>query len=174
MCDVALLNDVHVTNFATGCIYKYDDEHQIGGKPFTEDDDPNFGGSFYSETKSYMEMMLRHYPNVMQCRVRMPIDGDLAEPAQLHHEDRELRQGREHPELHDGVGGVRPHGDRGRDPRANGRVQLDQPRARSRTTRSSSCTATTCHPGFTWENFTEEEQAAVIKSRRGATTRCAT
>ena len=66
LCDVALLHDVHVTNFATGCIYKYDDEHTIGGKPFTEEDDPNFGGSFYSETKSYMEMMLRHYPNVMQ------------------------------------------------------------------------------------------------------------
>ena len=54
--------NVHVTNFATGCIYKYDDEHTIGGKPFTEEDDPNFGGSFYSETKSYMEMMLATTP----------------------------------------------------------------------------------------------------------------
>ena len=23
-------------------------------RPFTEEDDPNFGGSFYSETKSYL------------------------------------------------------------------------------------------------------------------------
>ena len=43
LCDVANEAGVHVTNFATGCIYTYDDEHPIGGKPFTEQDDPNFG-----------------------------------------------------------------------------------------------------------------------------------
>ena len=38
------------------------------------------GGSFYSETKSYMELMVRNYPNVLQLRLRMPIDGDLSNP----------------------------------------------------------------------------------------------
>ena len=46
LCDLALENSVHVTNFATGCIYKYDNVHVIGCVPFTEEDNPNFSGSF--------------------------------------------------------------------------------------------------------------------------------
>ena len=30
----------------------------------------------------------------------------------------------------------------------------------------------TLHPGFTWENFTEEEQAEVIKAPRSNNTMC--
>jgi hypothetical protein len=52
----------------------------ISASFYAEEDDPNFGGSFYSETKSYMEMMVRNYPNVLQLRLRMPIDGDLSNP----------------------------------------------------------------------------------------------
>merc|ERR1712087_951216 len=35
------------------------------------------GESFYSETKGYMEMILRNYPNCLILRVRMPISDDL-------------------------------------------------------------------------------------------------
>ena len=38
---------------------------------------PNFDGSFYSETKGYMEPMLKTYPNCLILRVRMPISDDL-------------------------------------------------------------------------------------------------
>jgi dTDP-4-dehydrorhamnose reductase len=90
--DVASQLGVHVTNFATGCIFHYDDAI---GKPenvprdsnlcstagpqsvFTEDDLPNFTGSFYSLTKGYVENMLRSYDNVLTLRVRMPIDADI-------------------------------------------------------------------------------------------------
>lgn len=90
--DVASQLGVHVTNFATGCIFHYDDAI---GKPenvprdanlcstagpksvFTEDDQANFFGSYYSLTKGYVENMLRAYDNVLTLRVRMPIDADV-------------------------------------------------------------------------------------------------
>jgi dTDP-4-dehydrorhamnose reductase len=69
---------LHHTLFATGCIFEYDDEHVIGGKGFTEEDIPNFHGSYYSKTKSYVEEMLKEYPNTLTLRVRMPISDDLS------------------------------------------------------------------------------------------------
>merc|ERR1719498_291736 len=40
-CEDHKAETIRVNNFATGCIYKYDDEHTIGGKGFTEEDKPN-------------------------------------------------------------------------------------------------------------------------------------
>jgi dTDP-4-dehydrorhamnose reductase len=76
--DVAFLNGIHVTNFATGCIFEYDDQHALGsGKGFLEDDVPNFDKSFYSMTKGMVEKLTRFYPNALVLRVRMPISDDL-------------------------------------------------------------------------------------------------
>jgi 3,5-epimerase/4-reductase len=59
-------------------IFKYDDAHALGsGIGFTEDDAPNFDGSFCSQTKGYMEPLLKEYPNCMIMRVRMPVSDDL-------------------------------------------------------------------------------------------------
>lgn len=50
--DLCATHHIHVTNFATGCIFEYDQEHPIGGpNGFSENDVPNFHGSFYSHTK---------------------------------------------------------------------------------------------------------------------------
>lgn len=79
--DVAHAHGVHVTNFATGCIYAYDDEHPIySGRGFTEEDSPNFRGSYYSNTKAMVEELIKEYDNVLQLRLRMPIDADLQNP----------------------------------------------------------------------------------------------
>ena len=51
--DLCATRNIHVTNFATGCIFEYDNEHPIGGKGFLESDMPNFHGSFYSHTKVF-------------------------------------------------------------------------------------------------------------------------
>lgn len=76
--DVAYTHNIHVTNLASGCIYHYDEQHQIGsGKGFTEEEKPNFTGSFYSYTKATVEGILQHYPNVLTLRLRMPISADL-------------------------------------------------------------------------------------------------
>lgn len=76
--DLCESRGIHVTNFATGCIYRYDDDHAVGsGKGFTEEDKPNFTGSFYSLTKGMVETMSRAYKHVLTLRFRMPISDDL-------------------------------------------------------------------------------------------------
>lgn len=79
LADLCLLRNIHCTVYATGCIFAYDDAHPLGsGIGFTEEDEPNFRGSFYSQTKSYMEPMLKEFPNCLILRVRMPISDDLS------------------------------------------------------------------------------------------------
>eukprot|EP00913_Durusdinium_trenchii_P007497 g7046.t1 len=72
-----------------GCIFHYDQSKpekverdaslvaKDASKTFSEEDHPNFTGSFYSETKGYVENMLREFEHVLTLRVRMPIDGDV-------------------------------------------------------------------------------------------------
>jgi 3,5-epimerase/4-reductase len=76
--DLCNMKGIHCTVYATGCIFKYDDAHPLGsGIGFTEDDKPNFDGSFYSQTKGYMEPLLSCYPSCLILRVRMPVSDDL-------------------------------------------------------------------------------------------------
>lgn len=78
LADICYLKNLHCTLYATGCIFEYDEEHPMGGKGFTEDDIANFDGSYYSQTKGWVEQMLREYLSVMAVlRVRMPISDDL-------------------------------------------------------------------------------------------------
>jgi 3,5-epimerase/4-reductase len=77
--DLCCERQIHCSVYATGCIFKYDDAHALGsGIGFTEEDAPNFDGSFYSQTKGYMEPLLKEYPNCMILRVRMPVSDDLS------------------------------------------------------------------------------------------------
>lgn len=55
LADCCFLKGIHITVFATGCIYTYDDKHPIGGAGYLETDKANFAGSFYSETKAHVE-----------------------------------------------------------------------------------------------------------------------
>lgn len=80
--DCCFLKNIHCTVFATGCkacffpihwnvnayhnlgIYAYDSKHPPGGEGYLEADPANFGGSYYSATKSKVEevcMILRHF-----------------------------------------------------------------------------------------------------------------
>lgn len=78
LADVCWLHKIHMTNFATGCIYTYDDAHPLGsGKGFTETDPANFDGSYYSKTKAMTEKLLQEYDNVLTLRLRMPVSDDL-------------------------------------------------------------------------------------------------
>ena len=82
LADVCALKGVHCMMFATGCIFEYDDSHPMGsGIGFTEEESPNFTGSYYSKTKGMVESLLREYKdNVCVLRVRMPISSDLNSP----------------------------------------------------------------------------------------------
>eukprot|EP00931_Biecheleriopsis_adriatica_P103688 TRINITY_DN78492_c0_g1_i1.p1 TRINITY_DN78492_c0_g1~~TRINITY_DN78492_c0_g1_i1.p1 ORF type:complete len:679 (+),score=157.97 TRINITY_DN78492_c0_g1_i1:53-2089(+) len=89
LADICSAHGIHMTNFATGCIFHYEgnkvenperNEHLVAKDPsltFSEEDRPNFKGSYYSETKGYVENMLREFDHVLTLRVRMPIDGDV-------------------------------------------------------------------------------------------------
>ena len=55
LADACFLKGIHITVFATGCIYTYDETHPIGGPGYIETDKANFDGSFYSETKAHVE-----------------------------------------------------------------------------------------------------------------------
>ena len=70
VCDTLGLYFAHI---GSGCIYTGDNN----GKGFTEEDEPNFYGSFYSRTKLHSEKLLKEF-NPLQLRVRIPIEGKPA------------------------------------------------------------------------------------------------
>jgi len=76
--DLCAQKNIHHCLYATGCIFEYDAEHVIGGQGFLETDKPNFHGSYYSHTKAIMEGLLAVYPTTLILRVRMPISDDLS------------------------------------------------------------------------------------------------
>ncbi|VVA95764.1 unnamed protein product [Arabis nemorensis] len=81
LADVCREHGLLMMNFATGCIFEYDDKHPEGsGIGFKEEDTPNFTGSFYSKTKAMVEELLKEFDNVCTLRVRMPISSDLNNP----------------------------------------------------------------------------------------------
>ncbi|OGJ63842.1 hypothetical protein A3C37_01195 [Candidatus Peribacteria bacterium RIFCSPHIGHO2_02_FULL_53_20] len=62
-------------HMASGCVYSGDN----GGRGFTEDDVPNFQGSFYSRTKQWTDGMLKEFVDpvegkggILILRIRMP------------------------------------------------------------------------------------------------------
>jgi len=65
-CEEKKIRMVHI---GSGCIFEGDNN----GKGFTEDDTPNFYGSFYSRTKIISEQILKEF-EVLILRIRMPID----------------------------------------------------------------------------------------------------
>lgn len=72
--DLCNERNIHVTYYATGCIY----EGGYEGDGFDEDSVPNFEKSFYSLSKSLCERVIREtYENVLTLRLRMPISDDL-------------------------------------------------------------------------------------------------
>ncbi|CAH8320165.1 unnamed protein product [Eruca vesicaria subsp. sativa] len=81
LADVCREHGLLMMNFATGCIFEYDEKHPEGsGIGFKEEDTPNFTGSFYSKTKAMVEELLKEFDNVCTLRVRMPISSDLNNP----------------------------------------------------------------------------------------------
>ena len=91
---------LHLTNFATGCIFTYDaaaglgepsvtSASRTGGPPcagargVTEEDPPNFAGSTYSRVKAHAEKLQLSLPGVLMLRLRMPINAELHHPRNL-------------------------------------------------------------------------------------------
>jgi 3,5-epimerase/4-reductase len=67
LADACEQRGIHISVFATGCIYAYDEAHPIGGPGFKETDPANFSGSFYSATKSKVEEVRQPRDQVVKC-----------------------------------------------------------------------------------------------------------
>lgn len=65
--------NIYMVHIGTGCVYSGDGTH-----PFTEEDAPNFRGSFYSRSKGAIDQLLNDFP-VLNIRLRMPFDGSANE-----------------------------------------------------------------------------------------------
>jgi 3,5-epimerase/4-reductase len=72
--------NIHFTYLGTGCIFKFDDEHPFGKEEngFTEDSLPNFFGSSYSVVKGFTDRMMKQFfdKDMLNLRIRMPISGE--------------------------------------------------------------------------------------------------
>lgn len=62
--------DIYWVHLSSGCMYQGDK----GGEGYSEEDPPNFSGSYYARTKAWAEQMLKEFP-VLILRLRMPFDG---------------------------------------------------------------------------------------------------
>lgn len=60
----------YVVQIGSGCIFSGG-----GDQAFSEEDEPNFFGSFYSQTKAIAEGALKEIPKVCVLRIRMPLQG---------------------------------------------------------------------------------------------------
>src|SRR3989338_641709 len=66
--------NIYWVHLSSGCIYEGDN----GGRGFSEEDPPNFTGSFYSRVKGWCDQILREFP-LLILRLRMPFDGSANE-----------------------------------------------------------------------------------------------
>ncbi len=62
---------IYWVHLGSGCLYQGDES-----RPFSEDDPPNYFGSFYSRSKGVIDQILRDFP-VLNLRPRMPFDGTV-------------------------------------------------------------------------------------------------
>ncbi|KKY25702.1 putative udp-4-keto-6-deoxyglucose-epimerase4-reductase [Phaeomoniella chlamydospora] len=155
---------IHITVFATGCIYAYDDTHQIGGKGFTETDQANFGGSFYSYSKSRVEELMKFYDNCLILRLRMPVSDDLHSRnfvTKITKYERVVDIPNSNTILHDLLPAsilMATHKD-------TGVYNFTNPGAISHN-EVLALFKKHVRPSFEWKNFTLEEQSKVIKAGR--------
>lgn len=66
---------LHFTYLGTGCIFEYDEQHCVGESGFTEADQPNFTGSQYSVVKGFTDRLMHLMSSTLNLRIRMPITG---------------------------------------------------------------------------------------------------
>ncbi|KAL1837145.1 hypothetical protein VTJ49DRAFT_4210 [Mycothermus thermophilus] len=164
LADCCFLRGIHCTVFATGCIYQYDEAHPIDGPGFRETDPANFAGSFYSMTKAHVEEILKHYTNCLILRLRMPVSDDLHPRSfvtKITRYERVVDVPNSNTVLADLLPGavlLAEHGE-------TGVYNFTNPGAISHN-EVLTLFRDIVRPGFTWKNFSLEEQAKILKAGR--------
>lgn len=154
---------IHCTVFGSGCVYESAADATAG---FTEDEPPNFAGSYYSRTKAAVQAMLAetYGGGVLLLRLRMPITDDLhprSFPIKLARYERVV-------DVPNSVSVLRellPIALGLSEKKATGVYNLVNPGAVSHN-EVLALYRDLVDPGFTWKNMTLEEQAAVIVGGR--------
>ena len=163
--DIARSRGIHVTNFATGCIYSYDDEHPVGGPGFTETDVANFRGSYYSNTKAMVEELIQQYDNVLQLRLRMPIDDDLLNPRNFIYKIANYEKVVDVPNSMTVLNELVPLAIDGALRKLTGIYNFTNPGVVSHN-EVLQLYREYCDGEFTWENFTLEDQSKILAAPR--------
>ncbi|KAK5992514.1 dTDP-L-rhamnose synthase [Cladobotryum mycophilum] len=172
LADVCYMYGIHCTVLATGCIYQYDEAHPIGGAAYSEEDRPNFEGSFYSLTKAHVEPVLKSYPNCLILRLRMPVSDDLHSRnfvTKILGYERVVNIPNSNTILHDLLPAVILLAEH----KSTGVYNFTNPGAISHN-EVLTLFKEIVRPELTWENFDLEEQAKVIKAERSNCTLDAT
>ncbi|KAI8915486.1 hypothetical protein PhCBS80983_g03540 [Powellomyces hirtus] len=164
LADCCFLRGIHMTNYATGCIYQYDDAHPMKGKTFTEEDEPNFGGSYYSYTKAMVEKMIKQYSNVLTLRLRMPVSDDL-NPRNFVTKITKYERVVDIPNSNTILYELLPASVKMADAKLTGVYNFTNPGAISHN-EVLAIYKKHVDPSFSWKNFSLEEQSKVIKAGR--------
>lgn len=162
---------IHFAYMGTGCIFTYDEEHpnpetNPSAKGFLESSAPNYVGSSYSVVKGFTDRILSNfYHNTLNLRIRMPITGDLSHPRNF------ITKILNYPKICSVQNSmtvlpellpimidliVKGH---------TGTINLTNPNTISHN-EILEMYKNIIDPTFTWENFTQEEQRAILAADR--------
>lgn len=154
---------IHITYYGTGCLYTYDDEHPIGST-FTETDLHNFFGSTYSISKGIAEDIMAQYDNILILRLRMPISDDLA-PKNLISKLITYKKVINIPNSMSILSELLPISIDMSKKKVTGIYNFTNPGAISHN-EILQLYKKYIQPDFTWENFSLQEQDAILASKR--------
>lgn len=157
---------LHLVNLATGCIFGYDPEGHP--EPFTEADAPNFDGSFYSLTKGMVDRLADNYEHVLTLRLRMPISCD-GNPRCFVTKIASYERVVDIPNSMSVLHTLLPLIPRMIGLRVTGRLNFVNPGAISHNQILDMYRAY-LDPTFTYENFSEADQAKILKAGRSNNT----
>ncbi len=161
LADICRKSRIHFTYLGTGCIFKYDEK----SIEFDESSEPNFFGSSYSIVKGFTDRIMRLYgKDVLNLRIRMPITGtnnprnfitkitNYEKICSMSNSMTVL------PELLPIVLDMMKRG-------IGGTVNLTNPGTITHNEILEMYRDIVC-PSFKWQNFTQEEQRAILASDR--------
>jgi 3,5-epimerase/4-reductase len=166
LADLCDSRGIHLTIYATGCIYEYDAAHPMrSGIGFKEEDVPNFKGSFYSESKGYVDQLLKNYRNVLTLRVRMPLSDEYEHPRSFITKITHYQRVVDVPNSMTILDELLPISVDMSIKRITGVINFTNPGVISHN-EVLSLYRELIHPEFTWTNFTVEEQAKILAAGR--------
>ena len=159
--------NIHYTYLGTGCIFKYDSDHLCEEKNgFQENSDANFFGSSYSVVKGFTDKLMRSFysDNTLNLRIRMPIT-EQVNPRNFITKITTYDKICSIPNSMSVLPDLLPKVIKMMQQNMTGTINLTNPGLISHNEILEMYKEIVDH-SFTWKNFTEEEQKAILASER--------